>query len=325
MTAAGLVAGLVALAVVPATPVSAVDSAMPGDWSVTCTGTTITVTPGATNPLGVGSTPTLELFHDLGAGPVDVTEATPLTVALDNTKVTATLPDVAAGVWSLVLTIDPAGAADTYTGTDVLTVYEQRTGVATCVAPPAFVADPVSIRPYRSNALVWWARPAVPAAQSIIGYELQRSADGTTWVTIASLVGLKGRAIIPLASATTHQFRVAAVNSSNVRGAWSSAVTGLTPVAVPSAPRDLQALGTVMSMQLSWTAPLSDGGADVTRYRIQRSSDGVHWLTVKSVRGTVTSTTVPGVRQGRTYQFRVSAVNEKGPSAWTAAVTGSRP
>lgn len=322
---AACVAASAFLTVGPTAVVRAVDSAMPADWSVTCVGSTITVTPGASNPLGAGGTPTLGLFRTDAGVAVDVTAATPLSVALDNSKVTAALPDVAAGTWSLVLTVDPAGTADTYTGTDVLTVHETRAGVATCVAPPTFVPNPVAIRAYRLQGLVWWARPAVPAAQSIVGYEVQRSTDGTTWTTVATLVGLKGRAVVPLATATTHQYRVAAVNSSNVRGPWSGAVTGLTPVAVPSAPRDLQALGTVMSMQLSWTPPSTDGGADVSRYRIQRSSNGVTWLTVKSVRGTITSTTVPGVRQGRTYLFRVAAVNEKGQSVWTPPVAGTRP
>jgi titin len=319
--AAAVVAGSVGVA-------RAADVAMPSDWSVTCVGTTITVTPGATNPLGTGGTPTVELFQTDISGPINVTGATPLVVALDNSKVTATLPDVAAGTWSVVLTIpavDPADPADTYTGTDVLTVHETRVGAATCIAPPTFVPDPVAIRAFRSSALVWWARPAVPATQAIVGYELQRSADGVAWVTVSSLVGLKGRAAVPLATATTFQYRVAAVNGSNVRGAWSSPVTGLTPVAVPTAPRDVQALGTALSMQLSWTPPLSDGGLDVTAYRIQRSSDGVRWMTAKTVRGSVTSTTVPGVRQGRTYLLRVAAVNSKGPSAWTAPLSAYRP
>ncbi|MBU6314947.1 MAG: fibronectin type III domain-containing protein [Acidobacteria bacterium] len=320
----GIVASAV-LAVGPTAVVRAVDSAMPTDWSVTCTGTTITVTPGATNPLGTGSAPTLDLFRTDAGLPVDVTAATPLSVALDNSKVTAALPDVAAGTWSVVLTVDPAGAADTYTGTDVLTVYETRAGVATCVAPPTFVPDPVAIRAFRLLGLVWWARPASPATQSIVGYEVQRSADGTTWVTVASLIGLRGRVTVPLATATTHQYRVAAVNSSNVRGPWSTPATGLTLVAAPSAPRDVQALGTVTSMQLSWNAPLTDGGADVTRYRIQRSSDGVNWLNVKSVRGNITSTALSRVQQGRTYLFRVAAVNEKGQSLWSTPVAGTRP
>ncbi|MEY4174190.1 MAG: hypothetical protein RI900_1355, partial [Actinomycetota bacterium] len=255
---------------------------------------------------------------------VDVTAATPLSVAVDNSKVTAALPDVAAGTWSVVLTIDPDGAADTYTGTDVLTVYETRAGAATCVAPPSFVPGSITVRPTSTTrALVSWVRSMSPVALGIAAYEVQRSADGTTWSTLVTVSPSTSRVTVSLTEALTHQYRVAAVNGEDVRGAGSAPSSGLVVVTTPSAPQALGTTSAARAVQLSWAAPASDGNAPVTIYRIQRSMDGVTWQSVKWVRSSVVSTRVGGLRVGRTYYFRVAAVNQKGQSVWSSPVVGS--
>ncbi|MDZ7771338.1 MAG: filamin/ABP280 repeat domain-containing protein [Balneolaceae bacterium] len=68
---------------------------------------------------------------------------------------------------------------------------------------------------------------------------------------------------------------------------------------------------------LAWSAPASGGGAPVTGYRVQVSSNaGSGW---SEAGGTLagTSRTVRGLDNQRGYRFRVAAVNAVGPGPWS--------
>ena len=51
------------------------------------------------------------------------------------------------------------------------------------------------------------------------------------------------------------------------------------PFTVPTVPRSLQAVAGVGSVRLTWTAPISNGGAAITDYVIQVGHAGV-WTTI---------------------------------------------
>ena len=105
--------------------------------------------------------------------------------------------------------------------------------------------------------------------------------------------------------------------SSNTRPMY-----GLSPVftvvdgaIAPAPPRDLTATsGAVSQINLSWSAPLDDGGATVTGYSIEVSSDaGANWTDLVA---DITSTTYAHseIPSGATYHYRVSAINVVGTS-----------
>ena len=82
----------------------------------------------------------------------------------------------------------------------------------------------------------------------------------------------------------------------------------------PGAPTGLSATADGQTeIDLSWTAPSDDGGADITGYRIEVSTDGSSWSDlVANTNATGTSYSHTGLTAGSTRHYRVSAIN----SAW---------
>ena len=90
----------------------------------------------------------------------------------------------------------------------------------------------------------------------------------------------------------------------------------LTVYVAPSAPRSLTARAGLHAVGLTWTSPVTTGGAPITSYRVQRSANGHSFATVHTVTGhSFRDTSVIG---GDRYYYRVQAVNKAG-----ASVTGN--
>ena len=80
----------------------------------------------------------------------------------------------------------------------------------------------------------------------------------------------------------------------------------------PSAPRSLTARAGLHAVGLTWASPASTGGAPITAYRVQRSTNGRSYATVHTVTGhSYRDTSVAG---GHRYYYRVQAVNKAGTS-----------
>ena len=86
---------------------------------------------------------------------------------------------------------------------------------------------------------------------------------------------------------------------------------GLPPVPnpVPSAPRNLEAVGGDEQVTLSWEAPEDDGGFAITDYEYLISGTGGGWISTGS---TETTHTVTELVNGRVYLFQVRAVSAAG-------------
>ncbi len=115
-----------------------------------------------------------------------------------------------------------------------------------------------------------------------------------------------------LTNGTRSFFRVFAHNAAGT--STSSNVANAVPRAVPSAPRSLTvALVSVRAAAAVLVAPLSNNGAAVTDYTIQRSPNGTSgWVTINDGVGTATVFTVIGLTNGTRYYFRVFARNAAG-------------
>ena len=98
-------------------------------------------------------------------------------------------------------------------------------------------------------------------------------------------------------------------------------VTGGGSANVADAPAGVSATAGNASAAVTWTAPISDGGSEITGYTVTSSPSGG---TASTTGGT--SATVSGLVNGTSYTFTVVATNtvgDSGPSAASAAVTAS--
>ena len=95
-------------------------------------------------------------------------------------------------------------------------------------------------------------------------------------------------------------------------------ITGKVNQTAPGAPTDLSATARGSTkINLSWTAPDSTGGSDITGYKIESSSDaGSNWSDLVADTGnTNTAYQHTGLSRGDTRHYRVSAINSVGTSA----------
>lgn len=188
-------------------------------------------------------------------------------------------------------------------------------------APSSLEAIPAS----GQMALAWTA-PASNGGSAITDYLVEYKAtasgswltftDGTSTTTAATVTGLT--------NSTGYDFRVSAINAIGT-STPSSVATGTPDLAVPSAPRSLAAItGTSAQIALTWTAPLSNGGASVTDYIVEYKTAATStWSTFADGVSATTGATVTGLSNGTSYNFRVTAVNSVGNGTVSSTVTAT--
>lgn len=169
-------------------------------------------------------------------------------------------------------------------------------------APQNFTATPSNRRVDLS-----WTAPASDGGAAIIRYEVSGN-NGAIWLTASSSTA---HAFIGLYNGQTYSFKVRAISSAG-NGAEASATA--TPRTVPTAPLNCTTAPGDGQVVLSWTAPLTDGGSDITSYQVS-GDGGAIWTDV----GLGTSHTFTGLTNGTAYTFIVRAVNGAGDGAAESA------
>jgi len=118
-------------------------------------------------------------------------------------------------------------------------------------------------------------------------------------------------------------------SSSPAKTASSSVTITASPVAgtAPGAPTGLTASAGNGQVSLSWTPPASNGGVNITSYRVYRgTASGAETLLTSggcSGLGAVASCTDTGLTNGQAYYYKVTAVNAlgEGPQSNEASAT----
>ena len=174
-----------------------------------------------------------------------------------------------------------------------------------------------------------WTAPASDGGRPITGYKIEESPNGNSnWTTLEANTNATTYAHTGLAGGTTRHYRVSAINS-NGAGAPSNVDGATTGTTVPDAPTGLAATASgTTRINLSWTAPGSDGGSPISGYRIEESPSGnSNWTTLEAdTNGPATTYSHTGLSGGTTRHYRVSAINSNGagaPSNVDGATTGT--
>jgi len=85
---------------------------------------------------------------------------------------------------------------------------------------------------------------------------------------------------------------------------------------------------TPTSVALSWDKPTDDGGGKIQGYIVEVKKKGGDWEDATPFPVKENEMTVPNLKEGEEYQFRVKAVNEAGPgtpSTATQPVVAEKP
>ncbi|HEX5457828.1 MAG TPA: fibronectin type III domain-containing protein [Candidatus Nitrosotalea sp.] len=190
-------------------------------------------------------------------------------------------------------------------------------------SPTGLVARDVS--PTQIN--LSWTAPNNNGNSPITGYKIYRSTSSGTETLLTTSGNFTLYNDTGVTTGVKYFYKVSSVNP--VGESSQSNEASATTHSVSSAPQNLSA-ATVSSSQiyLSWTAPSSNGGSQITGYRIERSSDGGStWnATVPNTGSAYTKYTDSGLTGSITYTYRVSAINSAGasnPSNTASATTNS--
>ena len=188
-----------------------------------------------------------------------------------------------------------------------------------------------------SNIVSGKAKTAAPAAPSVTAGNSSTGKPQLTWKAVSGAVKYEvyrstrqnsGYSLLGTTSSTsyvntgaaagkTYYYRVKAVNRDGMASAYSNIVSGKAKAAVPAAPSVTAGNSSTGKPRLTWKAV-----SGAVSYRIYRSeSRGTGY----SLLGTTSSTsyTNTGAKAGKTYYYRVKAVNRDGmASAYSNIVSG---
>ena len=108
-----------------------------------------------------------------------------------------------------------------------------------------------------------------------------------------------------------------------------TATTGFgatAPIEAPGAPTGVTAANpTTSSLEVSWTAPQSDGGSVIVSYVLQYRIAGANqWSTFSREDSPATSVVVTGLASNTSYEFNVAAANVLLTGSYTPTVTSTR-
>lgn len=186
---------------------------------------------------------------------------------------------------------------------------------------PGTVTGPTLGSVTDTGMVLSWTAPADNGGEGVT-YKVDRATNNTFSAGLVSTTGISATSlnVSGLASGTTYYFRVKATNSVGDSASWSTTVSATTVVNGPSAPTSVSyASLSQTGFQVSWGAPVSNGGSAITGYDIQRSADGSFSSPVTASPSS-SPYTYSTLTPGTVYFVRVRAKNATANGAWSAAI-----
>ncbi len=184
---------------------------------------------------------------------------------------------------------------------------------ATVPAAPAGL----TATPGNATVVLAWSAPA-DGGSPITGYNLYEgtSSGGENYaapVNGKTLITATSTTVTGLTNSKAYYFTVKAVNAVGSSGPSNEAWT-IPAATVPGPPRNVSAAAAYESATVTWTAPASQGGANITAYKVaaadltlaSRGGQSCSWT------GGPLSCVLTGLTDGDTYSFTVTATNSLG-------------
>jgi len=170
---------------------------------------------------------------------------------------------------------------------------------------------------------VGWQLPAGAPAGSISGFQVEQSLDGSAWITAQTASGSALSATLSgLINGSTYEIRVTPISGS---GLGASTVILAAPGAAPDAVAALSATAGDKKVSLTFTPPSTNGGYSVDYYTVQiaNSPTGPWSIAIPNTGSSLTKVDVPSLKNGTTYFFKVSAVNQIGTGQDSSVVSAA--
>jgi titin len=139
------------------------------------------------------------------------------------------------------------------------------------------------------------------------GYRVDRSTNGTTWSTLASLsANVSGYDNTELTAATKYYYRVVALHSAGN----SSPTSTVNATTLAIAPASLTGSAAPTAITLTWT-----NVAGETAYKVEKSTNGTDWSLLSTKSANTITHTDSSLSSNTTYYYRVKAVTAGGDSS----------
>lgn len=222
------------------------------------------------------------------------------------------------GSWSLVASLVPSPYLDTglqnghqygYIVRAVNGLGEGSSSEEVQVMPARVPDAPAlaAIGGLRSVNLTWTA-PSFNGGTNITGYAIYRGVASGQEVFFASVGNIFTFLDSGLSDGTAYYYRITALNE---RGEGSPSLeVSATTLGLPGKPVNLSVQPTGVNMHLSWAPSSTNGGAEITSYRVYRGISAESMISIAQV--TDTEYDDPDPENGVSYIYSVSANNMVG-------------
>lgn len=180
---------------------------------------------------------------------------------------------------------------------------------------PGVPNGPLDVRDIcKDSCTLKWKEPDDDGGSPISHYIVEKQEGNGRWVPCGESSDTTLR-VNKLIEGQTYKFRVKAVNRQGQSEPLTtlSSITAKNPYDEPGKPTDVKPVDWDKDhVDLEWKAPQNDGGAPIENYIIEKKDEFGDWTPCATVPGSMTKATAPNLIAGRTYQFRVRAVNRAG-------------